>query len=182
MKIIQCWNKNSQLVCLNDDFCEQIEVKNDYDYAKTLIAANEEEFINVEHDIIFDKFALDKLKNFKIEDGFGAVVGNYRLKGAPTAHRVKGLAMYYPLPQYPTAPQIPTMIEVNKFTTPEAEIAEMIGFGFIKFKKGIFKELGFNADKNYKWNNFDTIFSENAMKKDIKFHIIPELWVKHLHI
>lgn len=181
IKVIQCWSKNSSLVALNDDFCEHIEMKDDYDYARTLIALNQEEFINIEHDIIFTESALETLKNFKIKEDFGGVVGNYQIKGAPTAHRTRGLALYYPLPQYPTSAQTPRFIEVNKFITSEMDEAEMVGFGFIKFRKGIFEELGFK-NENYLWNNFDTVFSERAVEKNIKFQVIPNLWVKHLHV
>ncbi len=58
---------------------------------------------------------------------------------------------------------------------------DLIGFGFVKFKKSFFNKLGFKTSKQYTWYEFDNIVCEASYKKKIKFKIIGNVNLEHLH-
>ncbi len=84
---IQCFSKKSKIICLSDfDDVKKIECKNDYSYAKNLIKYNENNFINIEHDIIFSREDLEEIEGSSFDD-CDAIVRNYNLNNQVTANR-----------------------------------------------------------------------------------------------
>ena len=161
IKAIQCWTWNSKFVriCPFPEF-QKIQIITPYDYAYNLIYFNQKyDLINLEHDIIITYDDYIAMRDAEFEN-CGAISSIYKYN-KDFMHR--------------------HIIDRNfEKGREDDKQADAIGFGFCKFRKGFFEQLGFTLDKKYNWLDFDTIVSQTAHKLKINFGLLP-IFPSHLH-